>query len=398
MKPGARLATAIELLDEVLAGEPVSLALTRWSRQARYAGSRDRAAVRDVVYDCLRKKRSFAALAGGQSGRALVVARTFLAGDDLSELFTGQGHDAQEPSPEELAALKVERDDPDPVRLDYPDFLDGEIRRSLGADFEAVMEALRDRAPVDLRVNRAKGSVEEAQEALDQEDISTVRVKDVPTALRVVENPRKVGVSQAYKSGLVELQDASSQAVALFAGAKPGMNVLDYCAGGGGKALALYDAIQGQGRVVAHDIATVRMNDLPVRAARAGARIKVAAPADPALKTDAFDLVFVDAPCSGTGSWRRMPEAKWNIRPADLIKLDRIQAEILENAANYVRPGGLLVYATCSLLRSENQYRLQEFLTRFPDFSQEAEVILTPLSTGDGFYATRLRKTEIHTT
>ena len=397
MKPGARLATAIQILDEVLGGEPVGLALTRWSRQARYAGSRDRAAVRDVVYDCLRRRRSFAAMAG-ETGRGLVMARTYFEGLTVSELFTGEGYDPAPPNEAELAYLAADKDLSDPVRLDYPDFLDTELRRSLGTDFEPVMQAMQERAPVDLRVNGAKGDVKKASQDLEKEGIYTESVEDVPTALRVTENPRKVGGSHAYKSGLVELQDASSQAVALFSGARPGMRVLDYCAGGGGKALALYDAIKGRGQVVAHDIATVRMNDLPVRAARAGARIKVAAPGDPAMEAGGFDLVFVDAPCSGTGSWRRTPEAKWKIQPLDIDRLVQVQSEILLKAAEYVKQGGVLVYATCSFLKKENRERIDAFLSKKWDFAAEGEIFLTPQTTGDGFYSTRLRKKPSQTT
>jgi len=211
--------------------------------------------------------------------------------------------------------------------------------------------------------------------------------------LRVVENHRRVGQSKAYRDGVVELQDASSQAAALFAKATPGQKVLDYCAGGGGKALALFDAIKGQGAVVAHDIATVRMNDLPARAARAGARISIASPGHRELLVDSFDLVFVDAPCSGTGSWRRTPDAKWRFTPDDLENLISIQAEVLNKAATYVKAGGVLCYATCSFLAQENMDQIEAFLAASPEFSLEDSRLFTPIEIGDGFFAARMLRT-----
>lgn len=392
MTPAARLSAAIEILDQVLGGDPATLTLTNWGRQSRFAGSKDRAAVRDIVYDCLRRKRSYAHRMGEQTGRALVVAHAAGNDPDWATLFTGEGYGPAPPTEAELRALETPSATTDAVRFNYPDFLDAEFKRSLGADFEPVMAAMQDRAPVDLRVNLGRISREGAAERLAADEIGTAPVPDLPTALRVTRNPRRVAQSTAYKTGLVELQDASSQAVALFSGAQPGMRVLDYCAGGGGKALALYDMLGGQGHVVAHDIAAVRMNDLPARAARAKARITVAQPGHPALQADQFDLVFVDAPCSGTGSWRRTPDAKWRITPRDLDNLDRVQAEILVKSSALVRPGGLLLYATCSLLARENMDRVEDFLRNTPRYALENTVQLTPVTMGDGFFAAQLRR------
>lgn len=397
MTPGARLATAADILDLVLEGEPAGLTLTNWGRKNRFAGSRDRAAIRDIVFDCLRQKQSLAHAAGSETGRGLVLAYVAASGTPLDTIFDGAGYNpaplnaveqarfagnaAPEPAPDPA---------PDPVRLNYPAFLDAELRRSLGADFEAVLSAMTTRAPVDLRVNQRKARLPVAVAALKGDDIDVVPVADVPTALRVTKNQRRIGNSVAYREGLVELQDASSQAVALFAGAAKGMRVLDYCAGGGGKALALHDAMGGTGTVVAHDIAQIRMNDLPKRAARAGARITVAMPGHPALMPESFDLVFVDAPCTGTGSWRRTPDAKWRMTQKDLDKALAAQATILRRAADFVAPGGVLTYATCSMLASENQDQITAFLAETPEFRHDGAIFLTPLTTGDGFFAARL--------
>ncbi len=387
MTPAARLSAAIDILDQILAGDPASLTLTNWGRQSRFAGSRDRAAVRDIVYDCLRCRRSYGAPFSGESGRALVLSYASEKLENWADLFTGQGYDPAEVTDDEANALSAPAAMADAVRLNYPDFLDDAFKSSLGPDFEDVMQAMLTRAPVDLRVNSAKGTVAEAIAMLAMDEIDVEPVVEVPTALRVTRNPRRVAQSKAYQRGFIELQDASSQAVTLFSDAKPGMQVLDYCAGGGGKSLALYDMIDGRGQVVAHDIASVRMNDLPARAARANARITIAQTGHPKLKTGAFDLVFVDAPCSGTGSWRRTPDAKWRISEWDLINLDTVQAEILRNSVNYLKPGGKLIYATCSLLARENADRVAAFCDENGAYRIERSVQFTPKDIGDGFFA-----------
>jgi len=391
MTPAARLSTAIDILDLILAGQPAGLTLTNWGRQNRYAGSRDRAAIRDIVFDCLRAKRSLTRAGGAETGRAIILAYAMREGIDFDKTFTGQNYDPDEITTLELEQLQKSPSLKDPVRLNYPDFLDKELKRSLGNDFEKVMSAMMFRAPVDLRVNGIKADRTTAQAVLSAEDIETEPVNSVPTALRVLENPRRIAQSKAYRDGLVELQDASSQAAALFALAEPGMKVLDYCAGGGGKALALYAEIEGKGHVVAHDIASVRMNDLPARAARAGARITVASPGHKELVKGAFDLVFIDAPCSGTGSWRRTPDAKWRFMESDLDQLVQIQETILKEASGYVRPAGFICYATCSLLSRENGDQIDRFLEVRDDFVLEDSKQFTPLTGGDGFFVARMR-------
>ncbi len=206
-----------------------------------------------------------------------------------------------------------------------------------------------------------------------------------PTALEVTENARRVKSSAAFREGLVELQDAASQAVAdMLLPVVPGARVLDYCAGGGGKALAL--AASGA-RVTAHDADPRRMADLPERARRAGARIEVAE----RLGRERFDLVLVDAPCSGSGAWRRQPEAKWRLDEARLAALTALQGEVLRAAARHVAAGGTLAYATCSLLDAENGAVVEGFLAETPRFARVAERRLTPLDGGDGFYVARMK-------
>lgn len=393
MTPGARLAAAISLLDDILAGEPAERSLTRWARGSRFAGSKDRAAVRDIVYDCLRQKRSLGWRSGAETGRGLVLAQQLAEGADIAGLFSGDGFAPEPLSAAEVLCIAADPGvAPEPVALDYPDFLAEEIARSLGADKVPVLAAMQTRAPLDLRVNVLRGTIAGAQVMLGQEGIAVTGHPLSPHALRVQENPRAVATSRAYTSGLVELQDVSSQAVALFAGARPGMRVLDYCAGGGGKSLAMAADMAGRGLLMAHDIDPNRMKDLPERAGRAGAKVSLVATLDlPRLK-DSCDLVLVDAPCSGSGAWRRNPDAKWRLGAGALEALCRVQAAILDQAQALVAAKGRLVYATCSLLRVENQDQSRGFLRRFPEWKLSDELILLPVTAGDGFYAASLTR------
>lgn len=375
MTPSARLAAAIAVLDRVLAGEPAEKALTNWARASRFAGSGDRAAVRDLVFDALRQRLSAAARGGGMSGRGLVLGLARAAGHEA--LFSGEGHAPAAPGPDEAGR----EPGADVERLDLPGWLLPDLHASLGADLAAVATAMRVRAPVFLRVNLAKGSVPSAVAALAEDGIVARTHGLAMTALEVVENARKVQTSRAYLSGLVELQDASSQAVVEALPLVDGMVVLDHCAGGGGKTLAM--AARAKLRLFAHDSAPRRMADLPERAKRAG--VKVTLTENPEA-TAPYDLVLVDAPCSGSGSWRRDPEGKWRLTEESLRATVATQAAILDRAAAMVRPGGMLAYATCSLLNRENGEQVRAFLQRHPGWALQQELHLTPLQGGDGFY------------
>ena len=206
-----------------------------------------------------------------------------------------------------------------PVRLDYPGLpRTTSSRASLGADFEPVLAAMQARAPVDLRVNTLKTNPDAATVVLARDGVQVERHPLARDALRVLENPRLVAASRAYTQGMVELQDASSQLVAETAGVRPGMTVLDYCAGGGGKTLALAAELKGRGRLLAWDVNPRRMADLPERARRAGAEVRILSDAECAALGPVCDLVLADAPCSGTGAWRRKPEGKWRLTPGEL--------------------------------------------------------------------------------
>lgn len=377
MTPAARLSAAIAVLDRWLAGTPAEQALTNWGRASRYAGSGDRAAVRDLVFDAIRCRDSHAHRGGGLTGRGLILGGLRQAGTDPAMLFTGDGH-----APPPLTAAET---DPGPATgrtaLDCPDWLAPDLEASLGADFAPVMQALRSRAPVFLRVNTARIDLPGAQAVLAAEGIATRPHPLAKTALEVTENARKIQNADAYLRGLVELQDVASQVVALDCPLRAGDRVLDLCAGGGGKVLAL--AARAPVVALAHDADPGRMRDLPARAARAG--VEVALTDQP--EADApFDLVLVDAPCSGSGSWRRAPEGKWRLTPARLSALTQVQAGLLDRAAALVAPGGHLAYATCSLLEAENGAQIAAFLHRHPGWHALSQRRLTPLDGGDGFF------------
>ncbi|MCK5640829.1 MAG: RsmB/NOP family class I SAM-dependent RNA methyltransferase, partial [Gammaproteobacteria bacterium] len=338
-------------------------------------------------------KRSLAYLAGDMSGRALVSAHQFKAGEDVEALFSGDRFAPDPMSKKELAQLRTPNSDaPLPVALDFPDFLLPELMRSLGDHLSVVLGAMGARAPVDLRVNSLKATVDEAERMLARDLIFTEPHSLAENALRITQNPRKLARSLAYDYGLVELQDVSSQAVATFCNAKPEMTVLDYCAGGGGKTLALAAEMQGKGKLLAHDANARRMKDLPERARRAGAAVQVLSSEALQQNAPVCDLVVVDAPCTGTGAWRRNPDGKWRTDQSFLDKVTALQSQILDEAARYVCPGGVMAYATCSILKVENSDQVQAFLARTDGWKLEGELSLTPVQGGDGFYAARLRR------
>ncbi|UWQ80928.1 RsmB/NOP family class I SAM-dependent RNA methyltransferase [Leisingera sp. S132] len=386
MTPAARLQAAIEILDQVLAGEPAEKALTSWGRRSRFAGSKDRAAVRDHVFDAVRCLRSHAALGGSRSGRGLILGALREAGQDPDEFFTGQGH-----APAPLTdAERVQPPAPvGPEALDVPAWLWPEFSASLGDQAEAAALALRRRAPVHLRVNTARGTVEQAVKALAGEGIQTVAHLAAATALEVTEGARKLRNAKPYQNGLVELQDAASQAVTDRLPLKDGMKVLDYCAGGGGKSLAM--AARASLQSFAHDADPRRMKDLPERAARAGARVSLVSTSD-LDRSGPFDLVLCDVPCSGSGSWRRAPEGKWRLTAEGLADLQRLQGEILRKAAGLVAPDGVLAYATCSMLDGENSAQVQRFIEESPDWQLEGQHGWQVQDGTDGFYVAMLTR------
>jgi 16S rRNA (cytosine967-C5)-methyltransferase len=379
--PAARVAAAIEILDRALAGEALERVLTNWARRSRFAGSGDRAAVRDLVFDAMRRRRSLAVLGGAEAGRGLMLGALRREGIDPTTVFTGEGH---APAPlSEAERAHVPRAMTPAEAADCPDWLAQALRASLGAEFDRVMAALQARAPVFLRVNTARIDVAGATGMLAGEGIGVCPVPGVKTALEVTEGARKIQSSVAYRQGLVEVQDADSQAVVLDLPLSAGMRVLDFCAGGGGKTLAM--AARARLEILAHDAHPARLRDLPARAERAGIVVPVVG-GDEARAAAPFDLVLLDVPCSGSGSWRRSPEAKWRLTPEGLEALTAAQDAILDQAAPLVAAGGWLAYVTCSILSDENRVRIEAFLSRSDRWRLVHERQFLPGPAGDGFY------------
>ncbi|MBT8425166.1 MAG: RsmB/NOP family class I SAM-dependent RNA methyltransferase [Silicimonas sp.] len=386
MTPAARIAAAIVILDHVLEGASVEGSLIAWARRSRFAGSGDRAAVRDLVFDAMRRQRSLAWLGGAMTGRGLMIGTLRAGGVDPAAMFTGAGYAPPLLSASEESACPTLDDAPEAVRLDCPDWLWPILKADHGDRAEAILDALRQRAPVFLRVNCSKTDRDEAIDRLAKDGIAARPEPLSATALIVEGHPRRIEASAAYRDGSVELQDAASQAVVdLLLPHVQTKRVLDFCAGGGGKSLHL--AAGGAGEIVAHDADPDRMKDIPARAERSGHRIEITRhPVGP------FDCVLADVPCSGSGAWRRQPEAKWRLTPERLSELNSIQDDILARAASLVGSGGILAYITCSLIRCENEARVECFLAGHDGWSEIVRRQFTPLDGGDGFFVAILSR------
>ncbi|SHG77324.1 16S rRNA (cytosine967-C5)-methyltransferase [Cognatiyoonia sediminum] len=381
MTPSARYAAAIAVLDVILGGEPAERALTNWARRNRYAGSKDRAAVRGHVFDVLRKKRSCAAFGAGGDGRALVLGLLRQTGIDPLSIFSGEGY-----APEPLTEDELSFEEPslsEAEAADLPDWVWPLWRDGLGDKAISAAQSQRERAKVALRVNERLGSVDSALQSLASDEIEAIEHPNVIGCLNAVSNQRRLAQGKAYQTGLVELQDASSQAAVRSWPISTGDRVLDFCAGGGGKSLALAAIFDAS--VTAHDSVFDRMADIPVRAARARASIKVVKSED--LDTlPLFDVVLCDAPCSGSGTWRRTPDAKWRLTEDELRDFQDRQVSILESASKFLKKGGVLIYSTCSVLQVENGETGARFLNGNPNFERIAEELIVPTSENDGFY------------
>ncbi len=389
MTPGARLQAVIELLERVETQDaPADGILTHYFRKRRYAGSKDRRAVAERLYGLLRHRARLDwraerwGLEPCPRTRLLadLALNEGLSAAEANGLF-GSGPYAPPPlSPEEETFLNALSGQPLPhpdmpawVAGEYPDWLEGALSTAYGGGLEREAAALNEAAPVDLRVNTAKATREEAKDLLGGEGIETSPCPHAPCGLRLKSRANVTG-TKAFQDGLVEIQDEGSQIVALLTAAQPGMTAVDFCAGAGGKTLALAATMEGQGRVHACDTDVSRlkrMNERLRRAKPGNVRSHTLVKDDPwiAEQAEQADRVLVDAPCSGSGAWRRAPEAKWRLTPGKLAGYCAAQSQILEQAKGLVKPGGRLVFATCSILGEENEDRAERFLDANPDFS-----------------------------
>ncbi len=381
MTPGARAAAAIDILADIFRHHrPALQALGDWGRTHRFAGSGDRAAIGTIVLDCLRQRASLGWRMADDSPRALVLGwLRFVAGHQVRDIERmGRARHGFGPlKPRErqhLAQPRPLEEAPDWVRGDIPEWLMDAFHTAFGEEAVAAGQALARRAPLDIRVNTLQATREQVMEELARHAPQATPFS--PWGLRFSENERgrlpHLTAELAFQHGFFEVQDEGSQIAAALCHAAPGEQVLDFCAGGGGKTLALAATMRNEGRITAHDAELARLSPLVERARRAGAEnIDIVPPHEKdrldALR-DACDLVLVDAPCTGTGTWRRRPDAKWRLKRKALERHVKTQGALLDEARRFVRPGGRLVYATCSVLPEENDEQVRAFLQRQPAF------------------------------
>jgi 16S rRNA (cytosine967-C5)-methyltransferase len=390
MTPEGRLAAVIEMLEEIdRQDRPADLVAGVYLKARRYIGAKDRRAVADRLWGILRRRARLdwilASCRVESSPRRRLLADLMvhdrLMPDAVGALCTGGPRGVEPLSPGDWALLQqlkgrgpFHHEMPAWVKGEYPPWLEERLTAVFGDRLAAEMGALRDEAPVDLRVNTLKGDRAAALAALAAEGLGAVPTPLSPIGLRL---PARLALTAqaAFRDGLVEVQDEGSQLLALLTDARPGQAVVDFCAGAGGKTLALAATMENKGRLVACDVNARRAGQATLRLRRAGvhnvSRRLLENEADKWVKRHAgsFDRVLVDAPCSGSGTWRRNPDAKWRLTPNGLDELIALQGRILDSAARLARPGGRLVYATCSLLADENEGRVDIFLANHPEFA-----------------------------
>jgi 16S rRNA (cytosine967-C5)-methyltransferase len=424
MTPAARLQAAIEIVDGL--GQTAQLAdgyLRDWFRARRFAGVKDRAAITERVYTTLRHRASLAWRMNAENARALVLASLLAENatkDEIAHLFSGEGHAPPVLSATELNALATSPDGEPPshVRGEYPLWLEPELLRTYGPNLQREMQAMNRRASVDLRVNTLRAARDDMLAGLRSLDVPAERTSYSPVGLRIAsaEGLGALQHTQFFQTGAFEFQDEASQLATYLCGVKPGQSVLDLCAGAGGKSLALAALMHNRGDILAFDTDARRLKQLPPRARRAGASIIriVDRRGGPAWGKGKFDVVLVDAPCSGSGTWRRSPELKWRLTPERLQELIGLQSWLIDDGARHTKVGGRLIYVTCSLFTIENEDVCKAFLKRNPNFRivaaseawKEAGLPQAPQGVGeyfraspyrtatDGFFACIIERTE----
>jgi 16S rRNA (cytosine967-C5)-methyltransferase len=429
MTPAARLAATFEVLADIEARRrPAADALKDWGLSHRFAGSGDRAAIAGLTYDALRRRASAAFLMGEATPRAIVLGMLArergLDAHAIARLVDGSRYAPTALTDGERGRLATASlaEAPPHVLGDYPEWLDPHFARAFGDERAEEGAALASRAPLDLRVNTLKAERDDAAAALS--DLAPAPTRWSPVGLRIrlsaeAKSPA-IHAEPAYIKGQIEIQDEGSQIAALLAAARPGEQVVDLCAGAGGKTLALAATMAGKGQIHATDNDKRRLAPIHERLQRAGAHnVQVHTPRADGSELDKLDgrmdLVLIDAPCTGIGAWRRNPDAKWRVRPGALDTRLKEQAAALDRAASLVKPGGRIAYITCSVLEEENGAQVRAFVGRHPEFSaSEAAtsalgeraflfqravlassegLLMTPRRTDtDGFYVSLIRR------
>ncbi|MCF6292853.1 MAG: RsmB/NOP family class I SAM-dependent RNA methyltransferase [Robiginitomaculum sp.] len=383
MQTGAKAAAAIAVLEDMFeAKRPAKVALKAWGRASRYAGARDRAYVSGLVLDALRHKTAISAAMGSNDARALVIGTLGRIwgqkAEDIDAEFEQSEHAPEPLTQEEKTGLQADISDaPDYVQANVPEWLWPHFERTFGKNSLVEAQSLNTRASVDLRLNALKRPATDSLKAVSK--IGGQGLDWLSTAARIPapSADTRSGHVQSlpgFAKGWLEVQDVGSQFVTLCTGIGSGSQVLDYCAGGGGKSLALAQQMQNKGQVFAYDRDGRRLVPIHARLKRAGVRnVQVRDPRDDnplGDLTGKMDAVFIDAPCTGTGTWRRHPDAKWRLREGQLQVRMSEQDQVLRQAAPFVRSGGMMFYVTCSFLCEENQDRVDAFLSEHDEFER----------------------------
>ena len=410
MRPAARLQAIADLLAQVLAdSQPADRIMQGWGRQNRYAGSKDRRDISDRLFAILRHYGNLTARLGTDNPLLVAMLAThLLQGEPLEEVLALADGSQYAPSPlsdadaKSLAYASQTPPKDKAAQLSVPDWLLADIEAQLQSETDAVLQAMVQRAPLDVRVNALKATPQEAMDVLTADGLQARPHAVIDGALRFEGTPR-LSETKAFKKGLIEVQDSGAQAVAAMCAAKPFETVMDFCAGGGGKALALAAQMQNKGRLLVHDAIETRMKGMADRARRAGIDIIETAVSENLHGFEAqCDLVVADVPCSGAGRWRRAPETKWRLTRDELDALCALQSDILRQAATLVKPGGRLAYMTCSLLASENSQQVARFIEENQSFKlmqsasclgQSGQAQLHPVNADtDGLYCAVFEK------
>jgi 16S rRNA (cytosine967-C5)-methyltransferase len=408
MTPAARQQMAIEILEGLEhTTQPADRFLKSWFRIRRFAGSKDRRAIAEQVFSVMRARARLTHRMG-DTHRARMIAALLEAGENVDALFNG-GYGPAPLTDEERAAIAATPPPaPNWVGGEYPAWLEPELTRAFGDRLPEEMTAFIARATTDLRVNVLKATRDDVLAQLNAEGIACAPTLYAPHGIRITGDAANLSNSALFESGAFEFQDEAAQIASVLCSAKPGMRILDLAAGAGGKSLAFAASMKNQGEIVACDVRGEALFELEKRATRAGVTIIKTLPLDHGQPTGLFDAVFVDAPCSGTGTWRRQPELRWRLTPGWLAAVTETQDRLLDQAAPLVRLGGRLFYATCSVLPVENEDRLAAFRVRHVGFAPLnllenwpqnpppglARVFrASPAKTGtDGFYCAGLRR------
>ncbi len=389
MRDGARIQTAIEILNAIKTSKtPMDNTIRDYLHHKRYIGSKDRKSIVELVYNVVRATARLGwwmdKVELRDSPRTRVIAYLMLSGlsqHDVKIRFVdekycpGELDDPEIKAIEALEGKSLTHDDmPVAVRCECPEDLEGKLTTLFGDEFEAQLNAMLEPAGLDLRVNTIKLDVENAQNSLQKDDVETVRTTYSPVGLRCIGKPY-MSATKAFHKGFVEIQDEGSQLISHLCGVEPGMRVMDYCAGGGGKTLALAAKMQGKGIIFACDNDSRRLEKGRRRYKKADVHnIEVRSMEEEKNRKwlrrqkGAMDVVLVDAPCSSSGTWRRNPDLRWHHYGPSLDEIKQSQAEILERVADKIKVGGRLVYATCSLFIEENEAQIEAFLSNHPEY------------------------------